>query len=509
MIKIFDTTLRDGEQSPGFTMDIPSKLMLARQLESLGVDVIEAGFPIASPDDAEAVRRIGEECERAEVCGLARCVEKDIETAIRSLETARNPRVHVFIATSDIHLEHKLRITRTQAVEQAVRGVALARGFTDNIEFSPEDATRSDWDFLVEILNAAVEAGARVLNIPDTVGYITPIEFGKLIAHIRANLVNADDVTISTHCHNDLGLAVANSLAGIENGARQVECTINGIGERAGNASLEEIVMALKTRREHFGHETNIVTNQLVQTSKLLSTITGKFVQVNKAIVGENAFAHEAGIHQHGVLSNRLTYEIMRPEDVGLSQSQLVLGKHSGRAALDERLKSLGIELDKEELKQVFERFKQLADRKHNIYDEDLILLASEREMKAGYQLLDARIISEQDHLAIAYAKIKVGDDVLEKTACGDGPVAALYSCIAQAVKLPGRMTYFHVSALTPDRDAVGVVSIKREEEDGTVWSGNGSDTDITIASGKALIDLLNRREVRLQHESSLRAAGM
>jgi 2-isopropylmalate synthase len=485
-------------------MSTASKVMLAKQLEKLGVDVIEAGFPIASPDDAEAVSEVGNECRTVEVCGLARCNEKDIEVAMRALEKSARPRIHVFIATSDIHLEHKLKLNRTQVIEHAVAGITLARQLTDNIEFSPEDATRSDWDYLIEVLDAAVEAGAKILNIPDTVGYITPSEYGELIAYLRKKVRTPDDVVFSTHCHNDLGLAVANSLSGIWNGARQVECTINGIGERAGNATLEEIVMALKTRPDVYGENSNVVTTELLKTSKMLTTITGKQVQANKAIVGENAFAHEAGIHQHGVISNRLTYEIMTPWDIGFEASNLVLGKHSGRAALAKRFQFLGFDLTREQLDSAFVKFKQLADRKKRIYDEDLIMILLDESLEARFELLSAHVLSRKDANATATASIRVGNEIFERRGEGDGPVAAIFSCIGDVVQLPGRMVQFDVSALTPDREAVGIVNITRQEDDGTLWFGHGWDTDITIAAGKALIDLLNRRDVRLHHVKRL-----
>lgn len=501
MIKIFDTTLRDGEQAPGFSMNIQSKIALARQLEKLGVDVIEAGFPIASPDDFEAVKQVGLALENTEVCGLARCNEKDIERAAGALETACKPRIHVFIATSDIHLEHKLRISRKEAITSAYQGVALARSFTDIVEFSPEDATRSEPSYLAEILSAAIEAGATVLNIPDTVGYATPVEYGKLIAYLQSRVHGIENAILSTHCHNDLGLAVANSLMGVMNGARQVECTINGIGERAGNASLEEVVMALKTRPDTYGENTRVNATQILASSKMLSSITGKNVQVNKAIVGENAFAHEAGIHQHGVLSNPLTYEIMKPEDVGYSQNNLVLGKHSGRAALGERIRELGFEIDKEKLNQVFVKFKELADKKKTIFDEDIILLITESEEEVKYELVSARISSGKDETSQAAAKIRICDEVIETTGEGSGPVAALYAAFEKIIEIPGALKHFHVDSLTPAKDAVGVVSITREEEDGTTkYHGHGSDIDITIAAGKAMIDLMNRKEIRAKH---------
>lgn len=501
MIKIFDTTLRDGEQSPGFSMNLKEKLMMAQQLEKLGVDVIEAGFPIASPEDFEAVKKIGEMCSKSEVCGLCRCNEGDIEAAIKALEKAKKPRIHVFIATSDIHLEYKLKISRDEAVKKAIMAVKMAKQFTDMVDFSPEDATRSDWNFLKEILEEAIKAGADTLNIPDTVGYSTPEEFGALIKFIREEVKGADKVIISTHCHDDLGLAVANSLAGVRNGAGQIECTINGIGERAGNAALEEVVMAMRTRPDLFSESTNINTRQIFTTSKLLSQITGQKVQSNKAIVGRNAFAHEAGIHQHGVLANRLTYEIMRPEDVGVSFNQIVLGKHSGRNALADRLKQLGIEVGKERLDAIFTKFKVLADKKKNIYDEDLIMMAMDYDLNKKYDLVSARIYSEKDKLATAKAIIKIGEEMVEMECEGDGPVSALYAAIIKATELKGKLTAFNINALTPDKEAVGMVKIEWLDEDNKSWFGHGSDTDIVIGAGKALIDVLNRMEIRRYHE--------
>jgi 2-isopropylmalate synthase len=376
MIKIFDTTLRDGEQSPGFAMNTRQKLLLAKQLEKLGVDVIEAGFPNASPEDFEAVKLIAEACTQAEICALARCHEKDIEAAMTALKGADKPRIHVFIATSDIHLKHKLKISHAQAIEKAVFGVKMAKTFTPRVDFSPEDCTRSERGFLIEILSAVIEAGADTLNLPDTVGYMTPYEYGDLIGFLRQNVKGIENVIISTHCHNDLGLAVANSLAGVLQGARQIECTINGIGERAGNASLEEVVMVLKTRQDVYGAATQVDTTQLLATSHLLSKITGQKIQANKAIVGKNAFAHGSGIHQHGMVSERSTYEIMKPEDVGFSSTHISLSKHSGRHGLTHRLNALGIHLSKEKLDEVFVRFKALASKKKLIDDKDLVFLS-------------------------------------------------------------------------------------------------------------------------------------
>lgn len=503
MIKIFDTTLRDGEQSPGFSMNLSEKLMLAKQLERLGVDVIEAGFAAASPEDFAAVQQIGQLCSRTEVCGLARCHEGDISKTIDALRKAANPRIHVFIATSDIHLEHKLKISRDEAIKKAIEGVKMAREFTSMVDFSPEDATRSDRDFLVEILTEAIKAGADTINIPDTVGYSTPEDYGDLIKFLIENVPGMKDVIVATHCHNDLGLAVANSLAGVRNGATQIECTINGIGERAGNAALEEVVMAMKTRPDVFTEGTNIDSTQLLATSKMLAQITGQSVQVNKAIVGKNAFAHEAGIHQHGVLANRLTYEIMKPEDVGYNSNEIVLGKHSGRNALADRLDQLGIKVDKERLNEIFDDFKKLADKKKNIYDEDIIMIAMDYSDEAKYELMTAKIVSEKDGVASANAEIRVGEETIDSEGAGDGPVDALYSSIVKAVDLPGKLQRFAINALTPDREAVGVVNIQWREG-GKTWNGHGSDTDIVIAAGKALIDVINRREIMQKHEANL-----
>jgi 2-isopropylmalate synthase len=496
MIRIFDTTLRDGEQAPGFSMNIPEKILMARQLERLGVDVIEAGFANASPDDFESVRQIAETCEKVEVCGLSRCHEADIEASIKALKKAKKPYLHVFIATSDLHLQYKLKITRDEAVKKAIQSIKLAKSFTPRVEFSPEDATRSDPKFLVEILTEAIKAGATTLNIPDTVGYSTPQEFGNLIKYLKENVKDIDKVIISTHCHDDLGLAVANSLAGILNGARQIECTINGIGERAGNAALEEIVMALKTRSEFFKEKTGIDTKKLLATSKLLCQITGNQVQPNKAIVGRNAFAHEAGIHQHGILTNRLTYEIMKPSDVGYKETQLILGKHSGRNALLSRFKELGIEVKPKNVERIFSEFKKLADKKKDIYDEDLILLATQKTDEK-YELLDATIISKMDEKAEAEAIVRIGDKkVTAKAKNGDGPISSLYSAILKATNLDGTLKSFRAHALTADKDAVGIVNIEWKEKKGKVWRGQGGDTNVTIAAGKALIDILNRREI-------------
>jgi 2-isopropylmalate synthase len=505
MIKIFDTTLRDGEQSPGFSMNLSEKLMMAKQLERLGVDVIEAGFANASPEDFASVQQIGQLCSKTEVCGLARCHEGDIARTIEALKHAAKPRIHVFIATSDIHLEHKLKISRDEAIKKAIEGVKMAREFTSMVDFSPEDATRSERPFLVEILTEAIKAGADTINIPDTVGYSTPEDYGDLIKFLIENVPGMKDVIVATHCHNDLGLAAANSLAGVLNGARQIECTINGIGERAGNAALEEVVMAMRTRPDVFPAKTNINSRHLLATSKMLAQITGQSVQVNKAIVGKNAFAHEAGIHQHGVLANRLTYEIMKPEDVGYISNEIVLGKHSGRNALADRLDQLGIKAEGARLDEIFAEFKKLADKKKNIYDEDIIMIAMDYDEAAKYELVSARIVSEKDKMAEAQSVIRIGEHNMESEGNGDGPVDALYDSIVKAVDFPGKLIRFAINALTPDREAIGVVNIQWREG-GKTWNGHGSDTDIVIAAGKALIDVMNRREIMQKHTQEIAA---
>ena len=498
MIKIFDTTLRDGEQSPGFAMNIQQKLLLAKQLERLGVDVIEAGFPQASPEDFKSVKLIAETCRDVEVCALARCHEKDIEAAIKALKGAVKPRIHVFIGASDIHLKHKLKISRREALSKAVMGVKKARAFTSRVDFSPEDGTRADREFLIDILSAVIDAGVDTINIPDTVGYMTPDEYGELIGFLRKNVSGIERVIISTHCHNDLGLAVANSLSGVLHGARQIECTINGIGERAGNASLEEIVMILKTRKDIYQAQVNIDTTQLLATSRLLAQVTGQKVQPNKAIVGKNAFAHGAGIHQHGMLSERSTYEIMKPEDIGFSSTHIFLSKHSGRHGLMHRLNELGINLEMERLDQVFVKFKALADKKKNIYDEDLILLLGEGEYRRKFEFLSLRVMSVANQSAQVQFCFRMGDEQIQAMTKDNGPVSAIYNAMASQVGLSGMLTEFNIHACTPEQEAIGMVCIAWREGDGIEWQGHGADTDILLASGYAFIDMLNNRELRL-----------
>ncbi len=497
-IRIFDTTLRDGEQSPGASMNVEEKLHVARQLARLNVDVIEAGFPVASPGDFEAVRRIAEEIKGVTVAGLARAKDVDIERAAEAIKPAESGRIHTFLATSDIHLKYKLRMSREEVLNAAVDAVKKARGFTDDVEFSAEDATRSDWDFLCRVTEEVIKAGAATVNIPDTVGYTIPREFGELIEYLMNRVPNIDKAVISVHCHNDLGLAVANSLTAVLKGAGQVECTLNGIGERAGNAALEEVVMALKTRPKFFNAETGIVTEEIYKTSRLVSKITGVVVQPNKAIVGANAFAHEAGIHQDGVLKERSTYEIMKPETVGIPQSKLVLGKHSGRHAFKERLRELGYELGDEELNKAFERFKRLCDQKKYIFDEDIETLVSEevKRVPEVFSLMDLKVSSGTSVKPTATVRLKVRDEVVERTEEGDGPVDAAYCAIARITETKSHLEKFEIKGITGGTDALGEVMVTLEEDGHTV-RGYGSDTDIIVAAAKAYINALNKLEGR------------
>jgi 2-isopropylmalate synthase len=495
-VRIFDTTLRDGEQAPGFAMKKEEKVIFAKQLEALGVDVIEAGFPIASPQDFEAVQAIAKACTKVEVCALARCNEKDIECAIKALEYASKPRIHVFIATSEIHLKYKLKMSHEEVIAKAVKGVSQARAFTSRVEFSPEDASRSDRKFLVEVLEAVIAAGADVLNIPDTVGYMTPGEYGDLIKYLTENVKGIENVIISTHCHDDLGLAVANSLAGVLNGAGQVECTINGVGERAGNAALEEVIMTMKTRRDIYSTETFIDTVRLVSTSQLLGEITGHKVPPNKAIVGKNAFAHGSGIHQHGMLSNNQTYEVMDPKDVGFQSTQIVLSKHSGKHALKHRIQELGIDVESLNMDEVFVTFKALADRKKCVYDEDLMMLIMDKKPKSHFELIAAQVESKFGEGATAKISMKAGDAIIEHTERADGPVSAIYKAMQSLCKLDGALQDFSIHSFTPGESAVGVVSIQWEDGNGQKWQGNGRDLDIVMAASQAFIDMLNRRHM-------------
>lgn len=497
-IKIFDTTLRDGEQSPGASMNVEEKIQVAKQLKKLGVDIIEAGFPIASPGDFEAVNRISKEVKGVVIAGLCRARDEDIEKAAEALKPAEQRRIHTFIATSDIHLKYKLRMDREQVIQAAVRAVKKARQYTDDVEFSAEDATRSDWDYLCRVTEEVIKAGATTVNIPDTVGYTVPQEYGELIEYLMNKVPNIDKATISVHCHNDLGLAVANSLTAILKGAGQVECTINGIGERAGNAAMEEIVMALKVRNDFFKADTNIVTQEIYRTSRLVSKITGMIVQPNKAIVGANAFAHEAGIHQDGVLKERTTYEIMRPQDIGIPSSKIVLGKHSGRHAFKTRLEELGFTLTEEELNRAFERFKKLADQKKYIFNEDIEALVSDEVLRTAevYQLISLDVTSGTNKKPTATVRLKINGNEKEITISGDGPVDAVYKAITELTGSNAELNRFEIKAITGGTDALGEVTVVLEEGGHTV-RGHGSDTDIIVASAKAYINALNKLALR------------
>src|SRR5512145_1995102 len=493
---IFDTTLRDGEQSPGASMTRDEKLRIARQLERMRVDVIEAGFAAASNGDFEAVRAIAHAIKDSTICSLARANENDISRAGEAIKSAKSGRIHTFIATSPIHMEKKLRMTPDQVVEQAVRSIGWAREYTDDVEFSAEDAGRSEIDFLVRICDEVIKAGATTINVPDTVGYNIPSQYAETIRQLIERVPNSDKVIWSVHCHNDLGLAVANSLAAVLAGARQVECTINGLGERAGNASLEEVVMAVRTRSDVFPVETRIDTTQIVPASKLVSQITGYPVQPNKAVVGANAFAHESGIHQDGVLKHRETYEIMRAEDVGWTQNKLVLGKHSGRNAFKSRLQALGIELESDEaLNAAFARFKDLADRKHEIFDEDLQALVSDELVTPEhehYKLVYSHVCSETGEMPHAKVTINVGGKERQADAQGGGPVDATFKAIEQVVKSETELLLYSVNNITSGTDAQGEVTV-RLSKGGRVVNGQGADTDIVVASAKAYLNALNK----------------
>lgn len=492
---VFDTTLRDGEQSPGATLTADEKLEVADALVALKVDVIEAGFPAASPGDFEAVRAIASRAKGVTVAGLARTNTKDIERAAQAVRPAENPRIHTFIATSDIHLEHKLRMTRQQVLDRVTECVALAKSFVSDVEFSCEDATRSDPDYMVEVFGAAIKAGATTLNVPDTVGYTTPAEFIALIEHLRANVEGIDDCIISVHCHDDLGLGTANTLAAVGAGARQVEVTMNGIGERAGNTSLEEVVMALATRSEQFGGAwTRVEKHRLVPTSRLVSALTGVAVQVNKAIVGANAFAHEAGIHQDGMLKHRTTYEIMNPEDVGWEGTKLVLGKHSGRAGFRNALNDLGLKVPDDALDGVYQRFLELADRKKNVTGADITALVSDQLTVGSSTLNLVRWNANLGSGGAATASVVIERDGEEFAgdARGNGPVNAMFQAIDSVVKVENELTYYHVEAVSPGEDAQGQVHV-RIKVNGAMYAGHGLATDIVEASARAYLSALSQ----------------
>jgi 2-isopropylmalate synthase len=493
---IFDTTLRDREQSPGASMTRDEKVRIAKALERLKVDIIEAGFPAASQGDFDSVQAVARAISESTVCGLARALDKDIDRAGQALEEAKNSRIHTFIATSPIHMQKKLQMTPDEVLKHAVKAVKRALQYTDNVEFSPEDAGRSDTDFLCRIIEAVIDAGASTINIPDTVGYNIPHQFGELIHTLLERVPNTDKAIFSVHCHNDLGLAVGNSLAAVLNGARQVECTVNGLGERAGNASLEEIVMAVRTRQDVFACDTRLDATQIVPCSKLVSGITGFPVQPNKAIVGANAFAHESGIHQDGILKSRETYEIMRAQDVGWSDNRMVLGKHSGRNAFKSRLHELSIEFSSEqELNETFSRFKELADKKHEIFDEDLQALVADTNWaieNEHYKLVSLRVCSETGETPTASMVLEIGGEEVNASASGGGPVDAAFRAIESVVNSKTQLQLYSVNNITSGTDAQGEVTVRLEKA-GRIISGQGADTDIVIASANAYINALNK----------------
>jgi len=494
-IIIFDTTLRDGEQSPGASMNIEEKLRIAHQLEKLNVDVIEAGFPIASDGDFEAVKRVAQALKGPQIAGLCRANDKDIDRAWEALKYAgERGRIHTFIATSDIHMERKLQMSPEQVLETAVKAVKRAAGYTKNVEFSCEDAVRTRLPFLAQVVEAVIAAGATTVNIPDTVGYTIPFEYFNIIKYLKENVANIDQAVISVHCHNDLGLAVANSLAAIQAGAGQVECTINGIGERAGNCSLEEVVMALRTRHDIMPYTTNVVTEHIYAASRMLSTITGIVVQPNKAIVGANAFAHEAGIHQHGVLMDKETYEIMTPESIGLNKNKLVLGKHSGRHAFVARLEELGYELSKEDIEKAFVRFKALADAKKEIYDEDLDAIVADQviRIEEKFKLLQMNVSSGSFAAPTATVEMEIQGAVKKVATMGDGPVDATFKAIKELTGTTAHLLSFTVGAITGGTDAQGECTV-RLQENGREVIGQGAHNDIIVASAKAYINAINK----------------
>lgn len=492
---IFDTTLRDGEQSPGAALNINEKLEIARQLERLGVDVIEAGFPISSAGDSEAVRLIAEQVRGSIICALSHAQPQAVDAAWNAAKGAKHPRIHVFLSSSDIHVFYQLKKSKAQILEMAKNMVARAKGYLDDVEFSPMDATRTDPEFLYRILEATIEAGATTVNIPDTVGYTIPTEFCNLIDGIFNNVPNINRAVVSVHCHDDLGLAVANSLAVLDHGVRQIECTINGIGERAGNASLEEIVMTIKTRKDLFRYTTNIDTTQIYKTSRLVSDLTGMSVQPNKAIVGANAFSHESGIHQDGILKERLTFEIMDPKSVGVAGTTLVLGKLSGRHAFKNRLEELGYSLGQEELNRAFTAFKELADKKKEITDRDIEALVADelRTISETYHLEQVHVSCGDRSVPTASVRLSSPDGtILADAALGTGPVDAIYKAINRLVGVPNRLTEFSVKSVTEGIDAIGEVTIRIESE-GKTYTGRGASTDIIVASAKAYMNALNR----------------
>ena len=498
---IFDTTLRDGEQCPGASMNNKEKLEIARQLSLLKVDVIEAGFPVASPGDFESVRQIAKETKGSSVAGLARALEKDIEAAARALEKAESPRIHIFLSTSKLHRDHKLRKSKDEIIQMAVDAVKFGRKFCDDIEFSPEDASRTEPEFLAEVVEAVINAGAGTVNIPDTVGYSVPTQFGQIIRSLKQNVSNIDQAVISVHCHNDLGMAVANSLEAIKEGARQVECTINGIGERAGNAAMEEIVMALKTRKDFFGIDTRIDTRHIMVCSRLVSSLTGLFVQRNKAIVGKNAFAHESGVHQDGFLKKKDTYEIMNPQEIGLESSELVLGKHSGRNALSKKIEAMGYQVTQDELDRVFAGFKSLADQKKEVFDEDIVALIQKRkftdEELNTYTLEKIQGTFESGTTPGATVTLKSRDGkVHTETGQGDGPIDAMYNAIDHITGMTCKLIDYQVMAKTRGKDAQGEVTVRVRHDNREVL-GKGTGVNTVEASAEAYVNAVNKLLVK------------
>ena len=508
-VRIFDTTLRDGEQSPGCSMTREEKLRIARALVDLGVDVIEAGFPAASPGDWESVAAVAREVRGPVVCALARCSHQDIDSAWSALAEAQKPRLHVFLATSAIHREHKLKLAREEIVRLAAEGIRYARTLCDDVEFSPEDASRTELDFLSEVVQAAVDAGATTINIPDTVGYTTPQEFHETFSDLRRSVRGIEGVTLSVHCHDDLGMAVANSLSAVRAGARQVECTINGIGERGGNCSMEEVVMALKVREQIFGVRTGVRAERLYPACRLVSTVTGMPIPRNKAITGENAFAHESGIRQHGMLRHASTYEMMRPQDVGLSRSHLVLGKHSGRHAFRERVRELGFELDERELIEVFARFKNLADQKKELFDGDIeaLVLDAEGITDGPWSLVRLRTEAATGETALAEIELAHSDGRRVKaTGTGDGPVDAALTAIEQAIGLPARLRKFEVRSVSGGEDALGEALVTVDCE-GRTYRGGSVSTNIVESGVRAFLEVVNRIELSRQSARRLQWA--
>ncbi|MFL2899469.1 MAG: 2-isopropylmalate synthase [Candidatus Pelagibacterales bacterium] len=497
-IKIFDTTMRDGEQSPGASMNIEEKIKIAQALETLGVDIIEAGFPAASKGDFNAVKEISSIIKKSQVCALSRASQNDIQSAADALKNASQPRIHTFISTSELHMKHKLQLDPDQVYQKVIDSVSFARNLCDDVEWSCEDGTRTNLDFMCKTVEAAIKNGASTINIPDTVGYSVPEEFTHIITHLINSVPNIDKVTLSTHCHNDLGLAVANSLAGVKAGARQIECTINGLGERAGNAALEEVVMAIRTRNDLMPFETNIKTEQLSKTSKLVSTVTGFPVQFNKAIVGKNAFAHEAGIHQDGMLKNAKTYEIMTPESVGVSESNLVMGKHSGRHAFKQKVIELGYSVSDNAIEEAFENFKSLADKKKNLYDEDIAAIIEDQAIRINdnISLIDLQVIAGTKGPQKATISLEIFGNTKEITSTGDGPVDAIFNGLSELIPHSAKLLLYQVHAVTEGTDAQAEVSVRLSEKGKSVV-GQGSHTDTLVASAKAYINALNKLIVK------------